>query len=114
MKDITRAKGLAELRTATTHHIPAKPPRKGTTYLDLFSLSMEKQRLEQELAGIERQRKRVCRRLVEVQRSMEKLVETVQPGKTAPNPSIGPGADQQAAPGELPPGHQWRRISLEY
>lgn len=112
MKDIARAKGLGDLRTVTTHHIPAKPPRKGTTYLDLFALSMEKQRLEQELAGIERRRQRVLNRLAEVGGSMEKLVEAAQQEKADEGIAAEPGSHQEAASER--PGGQWKKMAVEY
>jgi hypothetical protein len=114
MEDIARAKGLSDLRTATTHHIPAKPPRKGMTYLDLFSLSMERQRLEQELAGIERRRKRICDRLAEVQNAMEKLVNSAQQEKAAQSSSAKPAADQQVASIQQPRGRQWKKMPVGY
>jgi hypothetical protein len=114
MKDVTSAKGLSALRTATTHHVASKPPRKGTTYLDLFALSMEKQRLEQELAGIERRRKRVFERLAEVRSSMDKLVNAAGQEKAAESSSLKPGADQQLAPGEQPRGRQWKKMPVDY
>jgi hypothetical protein len=114
MKEIIRAKGLGDLRTVTTHHIPSKPPRKGTTYLDLFALSMERQRLEQELAGIERRRKHIFDRLAEVQSSMEKLVDTAQQEKAAQSSSAMPAANQQVASIQQPEGRQWKRMPVEY
>jgi hypothetical protein len=96
-REVRRAKGLTELKTVITRHIAAKPPRKGTTYLDLFALSMEKQRLEQELAGIERRRKRVLDRLAEVQTAMEKLVNAARNTSTEPTT-----------------GRQWKKMPVEY
>lgn len=113
MRDIARAKGLGDLRTVTTHHIPSKPPRKGTTYLDLFALSMEKQRLEQELAGIERRQKRILDRLAEVQSSMEKLVEVAQQEKAVPSSCTEPRAEKQP-PGEQRAGRQWKKMAVNY
>lgn len=114
MKDIARARGLGDLRTATTHHIPSKPPRKGTTYLDLFALSMEKQRLEQELAGVERRRKRIVDRLAEAQKAMTNLVNEAQQEKAAQSFSSKPGADQQVASGEQRSGRQWKKMAVDY
>ena len=114
MKEIARARGLGDLRTVTTHHIPSKPPRKGTTYLDLFALSMERQRLEQEMAGIERRRNRVFNRLAEVQSSMDKLVSAAEQEKAGQSSSAKPGADQQVAPGEQPRGRQWKKMPVGY
>ncbi|MCL4459072.1 MAG: hypothetical protein M1136_07550 [Chloroflexi bacterium] len=114
MKDNTRAKGLGDLRTVTTHHIPSKPPRKGTTYLDLFALSMERQRLEQELAGIERRRKRIFDRLAEVQSSMEKLVNAAQQEKVAQSSSAEHATDEQVEGRPERGGRQWKKMPVEY
>jgi len=114
MNNTVRARGLDELRTVTTHHIAAKPPRKGTTYLDLFALSMERQRLEQELVGIERRRKRIFNRLADVQSAMEKLVNEVQAEKAAQDSSAKPGVDSQLAANEQPGGRQWKKMTVNY
>ena len=112
MNDAVRVKGLDELRTVTTHHIPAKPPRKGTTYLDLFALSMERQRLEQELVGIERRRKRILNRLADVQQAMEKLMDKAQQEKTAESspdePIAVPGSAKETS------GGQWKKMTVNY
>jgi hypothetical protein len=105
-KEVRRVKGLTELKTVITRHVAAKPPRKGTTYLDLFALSMERQRLEQELAGIERRRKRVFDRLAEVQTAMEKLVNAAQ--NTSAEPT------RQAACTEQHGERQWKKMPVEY
>ncbi len=114
MNGTVRAKGLDELRTASTHHIAAKPPRKGTTYLDLFSLSMERQRLEQELVGIERRRKRIFNRLGDVQGSMDKLVGSAQKEKAAGSSSANPAPAVQLSARAEPEGQQWKKMTVNY
>ena len=114
MNNTVRAKGLDELRTVTTHHIAAKPPRQGTTYLDLFALSMERQRLEQEMVGVERRRKRIFNRLADVQKAMEKLVNAAQREKTDDSSSAKPGAVLQSAVKEQPGGRQWKKMTVNY
>lgn len=114
MKDVTRAKGLGDLRTATTHHIPSKPPRKGTTYLDLFALSMERQRLEQEMAGIERRRKRILDRLAGVGEGMDKLIISAQQEKEAQSSTPKPEGVQQLTGKEQPRGRPWNKMALGY
>jgi len=114
MKDVTNAKGLGDLRTATTHHIPSKPPRHGTTYLDLYSLSMEKQRLEKELSRLEQRQKRICERLGEVQRAMEKLANAAQAEKEARNSLTEPGAFSQLGANERPGERQWKKMTVNY
>ena len=114
MKDVTNAKGLGDLRTATTHHIAAKPPRQGTTYLDLYSLSMEKQRLEKELSRLEQRQKRIYERLGEVQRAMEKMENAAQAEKAAQNSSAELGVDSQLATNEQPGGREWKKMTVNY
>jgi hypothetical protein len=114
MSEAIRAKGLGDLRTATTHHIASKPPRKGTTYLDLFALSMERQRLEQELVGIERRRKRIEEQLGEVQRAMEKLENAAQAEKAAQDSSANSGVDSQLAANEQHGGREWKKMTVNY
>ena len=112
MNETARAKGLGELRTVTTHHITSKPPRKGTTYLDIFVLSMERQRLEQELVSIERRRKRILSRLAEAQSAMEKLMNDAQQEKVAGS-SAEPVAALQST--KEPSGEQqWKRMAVDY
>jgi len=114
MNNTVRARGLDELRTATTHHIASKPPRKGTTYLDLFALSMEQQRLEQELVGVERRRKRIFNRSADVQSAMEKLVNAAQQEKTADSSLAKPIAAVQAEAREQSGGRQWKKMTVNY
>jgi len=114
MEEVTRAKGLSDLRTATTHHVPSKPPRKGTTYLDLYSLSMEKQRLEKELSRLEHQKKRVAERLAELQRAMEKLDQTAQQERAALMSSAKRGGEQQMPSSEQPGGRRWKKMAVDY
>jgi len=114
MKDVTSAKGLSDLRTATTHHVAAKPPRKGTTYLDLYSLSMEKQRLETELSRLEKRQKRIRERLWEIQKAMGKLNEAAQREQTAQNSSAKPEAGQQVMSNKQHGERQWKKMPVEY
>lgn len=114
MNETARAKGLDELRTVTTHHITAKPPRKGTTYLDIFVLSMERQRLEQELVSIERRRKRILNRLAEAQSAMGKLMNDAQQEKTDASSSAKPSAILQSAAKEQSEGQQWKKMTVNY
>ena len=113
MNETARAKGLGELRTVTNHHITAKPSRKGTTYLDIFVLSMERQRLEQELVSIERRRKRILNRLAEAQSAMEKLMNDAQQEKAAESSSAEPVAALQST--KEPSGEQqWKKMTVDY
>ena len=114
MKDVTSAKGLSDLRTATTHHIASKPPQQGTTYLDLYSLSMEGQRLEKELSRLEHRQKRIHERLAEVRRAIKRLEDTAQREKTADSSSAKPIAAVQAEAREQSGERQWKKMTVNY
>ena len=114
MNNAVRVKGLDELRTTTTHHITAKPPRKGTTYLDLFALSMEHQRLEQELVGIERRRKRILSRLADAQSAMDALVNEAQQEKVAKDSPAEPGVNLHSVAPKKPGERQWKKVTVNY
>jgi|GEM_PF-1575967 len=114
VKGVTSAKGLSELRTATTHHIACKPPQKGTTYLDLYLLSMEKQRLGMELSLLEKRQKHIQERLGEIQKNMGKLAAEAQQGGIVPSSAAKPAPDQQAASIQKPNGQQWKMVPVEY
>ena len=114
MKDVTNAKGLSDLRTATTRHIVSKPRRQGTTHLDLYSLSMENQRLEKELSNLEHRHKRVHERLGEVQQAMEKLEDMAQREKIAASSSAKPIAAVQSEAKEQLGGRQWKKVTVNY
>jgi len=114
MRDVTNAKGLSDLRTATTRHIASKPRRQGTTHLDIYSLSMEKQRLEKELSNLEQRHKRVHERLGEVQSAIERLEDTAQREKTAESSSVKPIAAVQSEAKEQSGGRQWKKMTFEY
>lgn len=123
MSEDKRIKGMGDIRTMSTHHIASRPPRKGTTYLDLFALSMEKQRLEQELAGLERRRKRILTRLGEAEASMQKILCDIDREKDASDAAqAGNGAADQTSAGPAAPasrgagpgGRPVRKISMEY
>jgi hypothetical protein len=80
MKGVTEARGLGDLRTATSHHITAMPSLKGTAHLDLYLLDMERQRLEKELSCVEMRRRRINSRLEEIKKNMERLNDTAAQG----------------------------------
>ncbi|MBI3974693.1 MAG: hypothetical protein HY332_25740 [Chloroflexi bacterium] len=63
---MTTARGLGDLRTAISHRVRATPPLKGTTYLEMYLLDNERQRLEAELGRLNHRRDRIDERLGEI------------------------------------------------
>ncbi|MDO8688794.1 MAG: hypothetical protein Q7R39_02060 [Dehalococcoidia bacterium] len=111
MNKVTSAKGLGNIRTATTRHLSGMPQRKGTTYLDLYALAMEKQRLEQELAALDQHRGRIHERLKEVARAMGVLNQSADADRAA---QATPGEAQQVGSGGESGGRQWKKMSVDY
>ena len=114
MKSVTETKSLGDIRTATSHHITAKPPLKGTAYLDLYLLDKEKQRLEQELALVQKRQGRINGRLAEIRKSMEKVKEAAQQEQAAQSSLANPATGQQAASIQEHGGRQWKRLAVDY
>ena len=114
MKDTSRAKGLSELKTASTRHVHASQPRKGENYLDMFALSKEKLRLEQELSAAERRSKRILDRLTDVQNDMDKLVGGKKQVKAEQSSPVEPDADEPVAASEQPQERQWKKMPIDY
>ena len=114
MKSVTETKSLGDIRTATSHHITAKPPLKGTDYLNLYLLNKEKQRLEQELALVQKRQGRIHGRLAEIRKSMEKMAEAAQEEQKVNQPSATAAAGEQAASIQEHGGRQWKRLAVDY
>jgi len=114
MKSVTEIKSLGDIRTATSHHISAKPPLKGTTYLDLYLLDKEKQRLEKQLFCMGQRQRRINERLSEIRKGMEELAESAQEEQMVNKPSATTAAGEQVAPIQQRGGRQWKKMALDY
>jgi hypothetical protein len=115
MKSVTEAKGLCDLRTATSHHITSLPPLKGTAHLDLYLLDRERQRLERELSRIEMRRGRINSLLEDIKKKMERLNESAVQGHGLLNSrSTERAAGKQGAPAKRDGHGKWKRMAVEY
>lgn len=115
MKDVTTTKGLSELRTATTSRLHSKPAKKGTAHLDLYLLSMERQRLETELARLEKRRRRIHEHLAEIRRAMDALLQAAEQEGSSQAHFTGLEAEEgQPVPASSPNKRQWKRMTLDY
>ncbi|MDP2659213.1 MAG: hypothetical protein Q8R28_00590 [Dehalococcoidia bacterium] len=105
------ARGLSDLRTATTSRIHAKPPQKGAEHLNLYLLDKEAQRLEAELGVLEHRRKRIQAHL----EGIRKAVATVGAGAPrAERVLISEGVILES-PIERGGQHRpWKKMSVEY
>lgn len=116
MKGVTQAKGLRNLKTATTTRIHTKPPQRGTAHLDMYLLGKEQQRLEQELANLDERRTRLLNHLEEVAKELGKLQQVAQQEKANAS-SDGVGVEAAAIPARLSPMQvqpRWKTMPLDY
>jgi predicted nucleic acid-binding Zn-ribbon protein len=115
MKDVTRAKGLSDLRTAITTRVRAKPPQKETAYLELYLLSREKQRLEKELVDLEQRQGRIRERLSEIRQAMATLEQETEQERLSEGPSVDIGVGgKQPAPASQYSRRRWQKMPLDY
>ncbi|MDP2727411.1 MAG: hypothetical protein Q8P59_07685 [Dehalococcoidia bacterium] len=105
-----RARGLSDLRTATTSRIHAKPPQKGTEYLNLYLLDKESQRLEQELAGLDHRQKRIQTHLAEIHKAMTKVGEDAQ----QEHPTLLQTPAGNTCAGRDYRQRQWKKMPVDY
>lgn len=115
MKDVTEVRSLSDIRTATSHHIAAKPPLKGTACLDLYLLDREKGRLEKELSRLQVRQKRVHERLGEIRKAMATLEKEAERERPSDDPSsdISTGG-RQPSPATQHGQGRWRKVILDY
>lgn len=116
MKDVTDAKGLRQLHTATTRRLRAKPPQQGTAHLEMYLLSKEKQRLEQEMAHLDQRRESIHRRVTEILEDFTRLQQVAQQDE-AGGVSDGSHLQTPASPAQPSPGQaerRWKTMPLEY
>jgi hypothetical protein len=115
MRDVTGARGLADLRTATISHIHSKPPQKGTAHLDLYLLGKEKQRLEKELARLGQSQRRSRERVAEIRQTIGKLEEEAKQENSPQNTSTSPGTGEyQPAPANQNHARRWKKMTVDY
>ncbi|MEW6034234.1 MAG: hypothetical protein AB1603_05215 [Chloroflexota bacterium] len=108
MKSVTQMKSLGDMRTTISTHARSTPRQKGSTFLEVYLLDKEKQRLETELGMLIKRQRRIEGRLREVRGAMDRLlVKGQQEGQAPPDLSVTPG-DKGHEP------RQWKRMTVGY
>lgn len=115
MKSVTLLPGLADLKTTISAHVRSLPRHRGSTYLELLSLGMERLRLEAELAWLAKRQGRIGQRLQESREATTKLLGQVEQESSgvAPPPLSTPGENRETPEESSQPG-KWRTVTLEY
>lgn len=113
MKSVTQLKSLGDMRTIISTHSRSVPRHKGSNYLDILSLGMEKQRLEAELEWLGKRQTRIQGRLSEIRAVMEELLSKV--GDESPCGLPAPVPDEKQAIGSNgSDSKKWKKMTIEY
>ena len=82
------------------------PGRQGSTYLELYMLRLEQERLEKEAAQLEKRSQGIQKRLAEIRKQIEGLERSAQSGR----PSNG----AKEAAKQRGPAKKWKTFSINY
>ncbi|MCX6340102.1 MAG: hypothetical protein NTX71_09335 [Candidatus Aureabacteria bacterium] len=103
VRGVTELSGLREVRTLHSAKKRSIPRVQSSTYLDLYMLKKEKDRLEKETYILDKRKKSMQKRIDEINAEMKKL-EEAEPRRS------------QADPGgfKKPPSKDWKTMHLKY
>jgi len=103
VRGVTELSGLRDIRTMHSTKKRSIPQLQSSTYLDLYMLRKEKDRLEKEVYILDKRKKGIQKRLDEIIIEMDKL-EKAKPIRRKVNRERF----------EKPSGKEWRTIPLKY
>jgi len=84
---VRRPKGLLDIHSSLSRGIHSVPARNGRCYLDLYILQIERGRLTQEAASLEKRNTRIERRLAEISSEMAEKQEKATQGESSEMPA---------------------------
>jgi len=103
MKGVSEISGLRSIKSMHSSSKRSVPRVQSSSYLDLYMLKKEKDRLEKEIYILDKRKTDIQKRLDEVNKEMDKL----QQAETERKESV-------AKEFEKPSGKEWKTVSLEY
>jgi len=113
LKSVTQLKSLGDIRTTISTHARSVPRHKGSTYLEILSRGLEKQRLDSEQDWMARRQGRIDKRLQEIRELMNLLLAKVdQEINEIDSPGSIEGRPAAAGNGTHPPG--WKKLTIHY
>jgi chromosome segregation ATPase len=112
MRSVTQLKSLGDIRTTISTHARSTPRQGGSTYLQVYLLDMERQRLQTELLLLTRRQRRLDARLAEIREEMERLKQEAgsSSGLSPATPMVGKGSAENNPSG----GQRWREMTVGY
>ena len=111
MRDVNTTRGLHVLRTLHSTKKRSIPRIQSSSYLDLYMLEKEKERLLKECEKLNMRDTAVKKRLDEIERDMKKMQEAetrVKPSVVSSKPSGQTFTEKQGVKKE------WKKMSLSY
>lgn len=109
MKGVGHLKGLADVRTALSTRSRNTSRHKGTPFLEIMALGMEKLRLEGQLEWVAKRQGRSLARIEEVRQLLDTRIRGVQEEDT----SCAPAASQTGMKRKAGEG-SWRTMTVSY
>ena len=115
MKSVTQLNSLGDMKTSISTHSRATPRQKGATYLGIYLLDKEKQRLETELAMLSKRQRRIEGRLAELQKTMEMQLSKAEQADSLVSRAPASAVAENQTPGDngVNP-RKWKKMTIEY
>ena len=115
MKGIVDVKGLRDMRTGISTRSRSASRHKGTPYLEILSLGMQKLRLSSELERLTERLESTDSKLKEIRSSLQKrlvMVGEESPAGSNPRPRpVGIPRSAEQGPAKSRP---WKTVTVEY
>ena len=110
-KGMRRPKGLLDIHSSLSRGIHSVPARNGRCYLDLYLLQIERERLTQEAASLNKRNTRIERRLAEISSEMAEKQEKAAQGESSEMPARNRKPRQRSYEYKR---EEWNRMSVNY
>ena len=114
MKSVTEIKSLGDVRTGISAHARSAPRRKGSTYLEVYLLDKERQRLETELAVLARRQRRIEGRLGEIWEVMGRAAAKAREESAGSRPPASAAGEIRTAEPSRADASRWKTMTAEY
>jgi hypothetical protein len=103
MRSATELRGLREIRTIQSLKRSSIPRSQSSSYLDLYVMKREKDRLEKGIFTLEKKRRAIHKRLDEIKKEMDRLQQTETKRRRMVSQEL-----------TKPSEKEWKRMRLRY
>lgn len=120
LRGVQHLKGVQDIGTGLNRRMRAIPKREDHSYLDLYLLQKERERLTQEGISIGKRRARLSQRLADIHEEMMEKERKALENMEAPTRRAGRRVRRHRTPAQAKPAKQeheeedWRRMSIGY